>query len=682
MKSPTAAVVKPSVCPLDCPDTCSLSVTVEGGRITQVRGSTANPFTRGVICNKVTRYPELVHGPDRLLYPLRRTGPKGSTRFERISWDAALDIVHERFSAIVRRHGPQAIAPLNYAGPHGQLAYASMDLRFFHKLGASRLNRVPMCGGIRTEAYVGTFGAAAALRPELVEQAQLIVVWGFNVSVSGLHLMPVINKAKANGARVIVVDPRRTKVAEQADLHVPLRPGTDVLLGWAVAAELERTGGVDAKFCAESVLGAGEYLAKARALPLAEAAERCGIPEAAIRQMAEWYRLASPAAILCGNGLERNRNGGSGMRAAFALPALAGKFGVAGGGVMNGAGFAFPKTSAKLHGEALLPPGTRTLNILDIGRHLVRRDLAPPLEGLFVYNHNPLIVHPDQNTLRKGLAREDVFTVVSELSFTDTCAYADVILPAASDFEHGDVFTAYGTHHLQRSAAVIPPVGESLPNTEIFRRLAKRFGFTEPAFQATDAELMDDALDGADPRMKGLRPSQLPLGQSLAMDFDGEPAVLFKTTRPKTPSGKVELVSEYLAKKYGQPLPTFTPLADGYPLSLISPSSDQRTSSTFGGLKASDEAWIEMHPADAHTRGLREGELVRMWNDLGEVRLPLRVTDTIRPGVVCSFKGAWLRTSDNGQTVSALAPATKADLCEGACYNDARVEVQRMEMTA
>jgi anaerobic selenocysteine-containing dehydrogenase len=284
--------------------------------------------------------------------------------------------------------------------------------------------------------------------------------------------------------------------------------------------------------------------------------------------------------------------------------------------------------------------------------------------------------------MRKGLAREDLFTVVCELSFTDTCAYADVILPAASDFEHGDVFTAYGTHHLQRSEAVIPPVGEALPNTEIFRRLARRFGFTEPAFQATDAQLMDDALDAGDPRMGGLRPSQLPLGTSVAMDFGGEPAVLFKNVRPKTPSGKVELLSEYLAQKYNQPLPSFTPLADSYPLALITPSSDQRTSSTFGGLKASDAAWLEMHPDDAQTRGLRDGEMVRVWNDRGEVHLELRVTDSVRPGVVCSCKGAWMRTSDNGQTVSALAPATKADLCWGACYNDARVEVQRMELLA
>jgi anaerobic selenocysteine-containing dehydrogenase len=666
---------KPSVCSLDCPDTCSLTVTVEGDRITRVRGSRANPFTRGTICNKVTRYPELVHGPLRLRTPLKRNGPKGQGRFVPITWEEALDVIHAEFTAIMRRHGPQAIAPLNYAGPHGQLAGGSMDLRFFHRLGASRLNRAALCGGVRSEAYAATFGKVPAMRPELLAQARLIVVWGFNVSVSGLHLMPLLNAAKQEGARLVVVDPRRTKVAEQAHLHLALRPGTDVLLAFALAGELERGGGLDRDFIARHVLGAEDYLARARTVSTEEAAAGCGVPAEQIRQLAQWYREASPAAIVCGNGLERNRNGGAGLRAIFALPALAGKFGVPGGGVMNGASQAFPKTTARLHGEAMIPPGTRTLNIVAMGRHLAERDLAPPIEGLFIYNHNPLIVHPDQNTLKRGLLREDLFTVVCEVSHTDTVDYADVVLPAASDFEHGDLFTAYGQHYVQRAAAVIPPVGEALPNTEIFRRLARRFGFTEPALQASDEDLMDDALDGADPRLRGIKPSRLPPGRAVAMDFGGAPAALMLTVAPQTPSGKIELKSGDLEEKYGRGLPGYVAVASPYPLTLISPSSDERISSTFGGLAASDATWLEMHPEDALTRGLKSGQTVRVWNERGEVRLPLKVTAAVRPGVVCSPKGAWMRTSDNGQTISALAPATQADLCEGACFNDARVEV-------
>lgn len=665
----------PSVCPLDCPDTCSMSVTVEDGRLLSVRGSWANPLTRGAVCGKVTHYPEWVHGPDRLRTPLRRIGPKGEGRFAPVTWDTALDLIYERFTAIIRDYGTQAILPFNYAGPHGFLAGGSMDLRFFHRLGASRLSRRPLCGGVKGEAFVGTFGAVPTMRPEHVARARLIIVWGNNVTVSQLHLMPIINAARKQGATLVVVDPRRTQVARNADLHLPVKPGTDVVLAWALAAELERLGGLDHAFIARHVQGAEAFLEQARRLPLDQAAALCGVPEAAIRRLAGLYKETSPAVICPGTGLERNQNGGSGLRAIFALPALAGKFGVPGGGVLMGASAAFPKTLSRLQGEALLPPDLRTLNIVTIGRDLCDPHLAPPIQGLFIYNHNPLIVHPDQNTMRRGLARDDLFTVVCDVVRTDTALYADVVLPACSHFEYADLYPAYGQHFLQRAEPVIPPVGESLPNTEIFRRLARRFGFTEPAFRTSDAELMDEALNLDDPRLQGHKPSQLPLDQPLLMTFHGTDAVLFQSTFPQTPSGKIEIQSSYLERTYGRPLPTYRPVQSAYPLTLITPSSDQRTTSTFGNLRYSDAVWLAMHPHDAAARRLHAGMLVRVWNDLGEVHLPLRLTADVCPGVVCSPKGAWLRSSDNGQTVSALAPSHYADLCDGACYNDTRVEV-------
>jgi len=669
----------PSVCPLDCPDTCSLTVTVEDERIVSIRGSRANPYTAGVLCAKVPQaYPGFVHGEGRLTTPLRRTGAKGGGRFERISWTQALDIVHERFTAVIAAHGPQAILPLNYAGPHGMLAGGSMDLRFFHRLGASLLDRRPLCGGIRTEAWVGTFGAAPGIRPEQAEHSKLIVAWGSNVTWSNLHIVPIINRARRNGAKLVIVDTRRTKIAEQADLHIALRPGTDVILAWAMAADLERQGALDREFIARHVEGFEEYMALARRYTLADAARICGVEERLVQQLAEWYRTISPAVITVGNGLERNKNGGSGIRAVFALPALAGKFGVPGGGLINGAGFAFPKTPARLARPDLVPAGTRLINIIDVGRDLNDPSLSPPLKALFIYNHNPLVVHPEQNVLRRGLAREDLFVVGSDVVMTDSLAYADVVLPAASHFEHADLFAAYGTHWLQRADRVIPPQGEALPNTEIFRRLAARFGFNDPGFRASDAELMDDALDGADPRMGGKRPSAIPLDRATPMTVNGggEELVLFKNVFPKTASGKVELASPYLEKKYGARLPSWRPVASSYPLTLISPASDQRITSTFGGLHVAEgPPPLEMHPDDAKARNLRDGMRVRVWNDLGEVRLPLVVTDVIPRGVVCSLKGAWMATSDNGQTVSALCPADHADISEGACYNDARVEV-------
>jgi anaerobic selenocysteine-containing dehydrogenase len=673
-------VTHPSVCPLDCPDTCSLAVSVENGTIVSIRGSHANPYTNGVLCAKVpAAYPEFVHGAGRLRTPLRRVGKKGEGRFERITWDEALDLVHRRFTEIAAAHGPQAILPLNYAGPHGFLAGGSMDLRFFHKLGASLLDRRPLCGGIRTEAWVGTFGAVPGIRPEQAEAARLIVAWGNNVTWTNLHFTPIINRARRAGAKLVVVDPKRTKIAEQADLHLALRPGTDVVLAWAVTNELERAGALDREFIARHVEGFDAYMERVRRYPVDVAARICGLPEAQIREFAEWFRTASPVAISVGNGLERNRNGGSGIRAVFALPALAGKLGVHGGGLVNGAGFAFPKTPARLARPEFIPSNTRTINIIDVGRDLLDPRLSPPIKALFIYNHNPLVVHPEQNRLRRGLEREDLFIVGSDVVMTDSLDYADVVLPACSHFEHPDLFAAYGTHWLQRAEPVIPPQGEALPNTEIFRRLAARFGFTDPAFTATDAELMDDALDGADPRLGGVRPSRIPTDRALAMTSGGEEFVLFANVFPKTPSGKVELASTYLKNKYGAALPDYRPLDSRFPLALITPASDKRITATFGGCRDSAATPpLEMHPDDASARGLRDGDRVKVWNDLGEVHLTLEITHDVPPGVVCSLKGAWMRTTDNGQTVSALAPSHHADISEGACYNDARVEVARL----
>jgi anaerobic selenocysteine-containing dehydrogenase len=568
------------------------------------------------------------------------------------------------------------VLPLNYAGPHGMLAGDSMSLRFFHRLGASLLSRRPLCGGIRGEAYAGTFGATPGTPLQQVSLARLVIVWGNNATACNLHLMRHINAAKRNGAKLVVIDPKRIKVAEQAHLHLAIRPGTDVVLAWALAVELERLGGFDHAFIEKHVLGCAAYMERAREYPPERAAKVCGVPAEDIRTLARWYRDSAPAVIAWGNGLERNQNGGSGLRAIAALPALAGKFGVPGGGLVGGAGHAFPKTPEQLARPDLVPPGTRTINIIDVGKLLLDGHLDPPLKALFIYNHNPVIVHPQQNRMKQALAREDVFIAGIEVAMTDSMAYADVILPACTHFEHADLYPAYGQQYLQRADAVIAPVGESLPNTEIFRRLAERFGFEDPALRASDAELMDAALDRADPRMKGIRPSRIPTDRALRMEYGGAEPVLVQNVLPQTPSGKIELESAALGARYGAPLPTFRPVVSGYPLALITPASDRRTTSTFGGLAANDATPVlEMHPVDAAARGLRDGAWVKVWNEQGEVHLPLAITDAVRPGVVYSEKGAWFKTSRNGQTVSALAPAHKADLAEGACYNDARVEV-------
>ena len=672
----------PSVCTFDCPDTCSLSVTVDDGRIVKVRGSDAAPFTDRVICNKVAQdMGAFVHGPQRLLHPLRRIGPKGSGRFERISWDAALDEIHDLVQAVIRRWGPQAVTPLNYAGPHGFLAGDSMSMRFFNRLGASQMYRRSLCGGVRSEAWAGTYGAVPGCPPEFAKNAKLNVLWGNNATVANLHIVRAVRRAKRKGGRLVVIDPFRTKIAQQADLHVQLLPGTDTLLAWALATELERAGAFDRAFIAAHVLGAEDFMARAREWPAARAAEACGVPEQQIMTLVGWLAEADPLVLAPGNGLERGRHGGSGIRAAITLPALLGKMGK-GSGIALGAGNSFPKTIAKLQRSDLMPAGTRTLNLIEVGRHLVSDDIDPPLRALFIYNHNPIVVHPDQNRMRRGLAREDVFAVGIEVAMTESMAHCDILLPAATHFEYADLYPAYGHQWLQRAEPVIAPLGESLPNTEIFRRLAARFGFTEACFSATDAELMDEAIDPADRRLHGVRPSCIPTDRAVQMTGpDEQPMVLFENVFPATPSGKIELVSESLATRWGAAarMAGWLERHSEYPLMLISPASDKRISSTLGGLPASQRTPVlRMHPRDAAARGLPANTDVRVWNELGEVNLPLEVTDAVPPGVVASEKGTWLSTSRTGQTISALVSADmRADLAEGACFNDTRVEVGR-----
>jgi anaerobic selenocysteine-containing dehydrogenase len=668
-----SVIERASVCTLDCPDTCSLSVTVDDGRITKVRGSNALPYTEGVICNKVAQeMGAFVHGPHRLLHPLRRTGAKGSATFERITWNQALEEIHARTTAVIDRWGPQAVAPLNYAGPHGMLAGDSMSSRFFHKLGATQLYRRSMCGGVRSEAWSGTYGAVPGCPPDFAANAKLNVVWGNNATVTNLHLVRNVRRAMRKGGRLVVVDPLRTKIAEQADLHLAPLPGTDILLAWALAAELERMGAFDAAFIDQHVLGFDEFMQDARAWPVARAAAACGLREDHIVTFAQWLAEADPLVFAPGNGLERGRNGGSSIRALITLPALLGKLGK-GSGLVLGAGSAFHKTPARLQRPDLVPAGTRTLNLIDVGRHLADDDIDPPLRAVFIYNHNPIVVHPDQNHMRRGLARNDVFTVGIDVTMNESMEHCDIVLPAATHFEYADIYASYGHHWLQRAEPVIPPQGESLPNTEIFRRLAARFGFNDPCFAATDAELIDEAVDLAG----GARPSEIATDSAVQMKGpDGNPLVMFDNVFPATPSGKIELRSESLAKRWGDAvlMPTWREHRGDYPLMLISPASNTRISSTLGFTGSPPR--LLMHPRDAASRGLAHGGDVKVWNGRGEVILPLDITDDVAPGVVASEKGAWLSTSRTGQTISALVSADmRADLAEGACFNDTLVEV-------
>jgi anaerobic selenocysteine-containing dehydrogenase len=673
---------KPSVCPLDCPDTCSLSVEVENDKIISVKGSRANPYTAGAICNKVkTSYPEFVHGANRLTHPLKRVGPRGTDQFEKISWDEALDLVYAGLSSAIERYGPQSVLPFNYAGPHGELAAGSMDRRFFHKMGATLLNRGPLCGGVRGSAYTSLFGAAPGMSPEQAEHADLIVVWGNNVTVSNLHLASVIKKARANGAKLIVIDPKRIKIAAQADMYLQIEPGTDVVLALALAAELERRGSIDNAFIAEWVEGFDAYMIEARKYDVATMTELTGISAEQFSEMADWYAAAECVSVSVGNGIERGRSGGSGIRAAMALQALTGNFGQLGAGVFAKPGLAIPKTTDVLQRPDLIPDNTRTFNIVDVGRLLNDDKMKTPIAAVFIYNHNPIAVHPDQNRMRQGLSRDDLFTVGCDVAMTDSMMYCDVVLPAASHFEYADIYGSYGHSYLQRAEPAIPCVGKSLPNTEIFRRLAARFGYDDPMFKETDEELIDAAVPAGDPRLDGMKASTIPLDRAFDMSVqDGEPMIMCKTVMPKTPSGKIELFSQELEDKWGRGVPTFERVTRDRPFAIISPSSSKRTNATFGGCGPSDGAEVvEINPADAKAHDITDGMLIRVSNDHGAVELRAVVTDAVRPGVLYSPKGTWCSTSATGQTVNALIPIDiRADIEDGAAYNETFVDIARV----
>ena len=562
---------------------------MSGGTIHAVRGSAVNPFTDGVICNKVARsYPEFVHGPGRLTRPLRRIGKRGEGRFEPISWDEAIDMVHDGFARAIDRHGPQSVMPFNYAGPHGELAGGTMDRRFFHKLGATLLNRGPLCGAVRGTAYTSLYGPAPGMPPEQARHADLVVVWGNNVTVSNLHLMRVLKDARRTGTRLVVIDPKRTKIGERADLLLQINPGTDVVLAMATAAELERRGALDDAFIARWTSGFDRYMEEARKYAPADVVDICGLQAADFERFIAFYMDADTVAASFGNGIERGRSGGSGLRAGMALQALTGNHGRRGAGVIAKPGLAAPKTTDRLQRPDLIPDGTRTFNIVDVARKLLDKDLDPPVMATMIYNHNPVCTHPDQKTLMRALSREDLFIAGCDVVMTDSLAFADVILPAASHFEFDDIYGAYGQNYVQRAAPVIPCVGESLPNTEIFRRLAARFGFDEPIFNEDDAALMDAAFDAADPLMQGYRPSEVPLDRALEMTAaDGGEPIMCDTVAPATASGRIELYSPDLEARFGYGVPRYEPVARRHPLVLISPSSDKRTNATFGGCSES-----------------------------------------------------------------------------------------------
>jgi anaerobic selenocysteine-containing dehydrogenase len=652
-----------TACPLDCPDSCTLDVTVEKGRIQNIDGGDANPATRRYICAKVRRFTERVYGQDRLLYPGVRAGAKGDGTFTRVGWDEALDLIARRMTEIRSRAGGSAILPFSYGGSNGLLSQDTNDAELWRRFGTARLART-VCAAPTGAANEALYGKMPSVAYSDYPHARLIVLWGVNPSASGIHLVPFVKEAQAAGATLVVVDPRRTSLAKRADLHLAVRPGTDLVVALALHRVLFEEGHADTAFLEEHATGADRLRAAASEWTIERAAAEAGIDADALRRFASLYVQASPALIRCGWGLERNRNGGSAAAAILALPTVAGKFRVRGGGYSMSNSPAFGLRSASWINAP--EPDTRLVNMNHLGRALTEyRD--PAVEMLFVYNCNPLATMPDQNRVLEGLKREDLFTVVFEQVFTDTARYADVVLPATTFLEQYDIARGYGPITLQLVRPVIEPQGEARPNAAVFSELSERLG-------VGTAEEDAETLLRITSRFPSHIASELLDRGAATPPFGGAP-IQFVDVLPRTPDHKVHLAPDIpVASSSGLYGYQADPATDRYPLALISPATEKTISSTLGELRQRAGV-LHINPADAAPRGITQDDPVRIFNALGEVHAPAHITRDMPVGTIGLQKGLWRKSTYNGSTGTALVPDTLTDLGGGACFNDARVEI-------
>jgi len=661
--------IRSSACPLDCPDACSLDVTVSDGRVVGLTGNDQNPVTAGYICGKVRKFDQVMYGPLRVREPALRDGPKGSGRFRAVSWEEALDVVVANVERVRARWGAEAILPCNYGGSNGYLTQLATDNRFFHRLGASRLART-LCAAPTTTALMGVYGKMPGVAYEDYAEAKLIVVWGANPSATGIHLVPFIRRAQHNGAKLVVIDPRATPLAKQADLHLAVRPGRDLPLALALHRWLFTQGRHNPQFLARHAAQVDEFRVRIKPWSIERAAVEAGVSAADLEQLAQWYADTNPAVVRCGWGVERSAQGGAAVAAILALPAVAGKFGVRGGGftMSNSAAWNIDPGVAAAAPE----PAVRQINLNRVGEALL--SAVPPIGLLFVFNCNPLATLPAQGKVRTGLEREDLFTVVHEQVMTDTARYADVLLPATTFLEHHELKKGYGATVLQQIEPVVEPVGSAWPNYRLFGELCRRLGLTQPGDPVEPRELRNAMLAAAD---GGAGIAAQLAADRIASPPCGARPVQFVDVYPRTTDGRVHLVPPELdAALEGRLYDVEQPSCDArYPLTLISPASADSITSTLTQLHEAPAA-VQLHPTDAAVRGIAPGTLVRIFNDAGEVICHAQVTDSLRAGVASLPKGLWSLHTKNGWTSNALVPDSLTDLGGGACFNDAHVQIE------
>ncbi|WP_339201345.1 molybdopterin oxidoreductase family protein [Peribacillus sp. FSL P2-0133] len=670
--------VFPSVCSLDCPDQCGLLLHKKDGKIIKVQGDPDHPVTKGNICNKVRNMTARLYDPNRLKQPLKRIGPKGEGNFAPISWEEAIDTITSKWKDLIEMHGSESILPYSFYGNMGNLSAEGMDRRFFHKLGASMLER-SICNAAGSVGYSYTMGGSFGIDPEETIHTKLFIMWGINAVSTNMHQVTLAQQARKNGAKVVVIDVHKNQTGKWADWFIPILPGTDSALALGLMHILYAENLVDQPFLDEYTVGAAELREHVRQYDPATVSVITGVPIDDLYELARMYGTTSPSFVRIGNGLQHHDNGGMAVRTIACLPALTGQWMTEGGGAIKGnSGYLTFNTNALRRPDLLHNKATRTINMNQIGQALLEKE--NPIRSMFVYGSNPALVAPNANKVQEGLMREDLFTVVHDLFLTETAMFADLVLPATSSYETEDFYNSYWHNYVQIQKPVVEKYGESKSNVELFKLLAAGMGFEEQAFRDSEEDMIRQALDFPDnPHLEGITYDSLSRNQFVKAKMQP----MFPGKLP-TPSGKIELYSERMKQDGYEPLPTYKPIIkdSDLPFLFIPAPNHNFLNSTFSNnakhISMEKEPKLHMNAADAKTMGISSGDMVKIWNDRGECLLTAAPGENVLPGVLVS-QGLWQNTPETKQHINSLTPDRLADMGNGAVFFSGRVDLERVQ---
>ncbi|MHC4321817.1 MAG: molybdopterin-containing oxidoreductase family protein [Planctomycetota bacterium] len=678
-----------SVCPHDCPDTCGIISHVKDGKLVKVKGDPNHFVTRGFLCKKVMNYPERVYSPDRVLYPLKRVGEKGAGKFERISWDEATDTITSRFKDIINRHSAESILPFSGSGTLGLVNGNVAGKRFFNRMGASGLDRTICSKGGRI-GYKYTMGASFGADPLAIPQSKLVISWGTNPYYTNIHQIPLIKEAKKRGALHVVINPDKIKSVEMADLFIQSTPGSDAALALGVMNVIINESLYDSDFVGNYTEGFVALSERVQEYSPEKVEGITGVDKETIREFAAIYAGNKPSFIYAGSGMQHHTNGGMMIRTIACLPGLVGAWKHPGGGMFYPTSEAFPVQWDILEGDDLCPGSPRSINMNQLGQTLLHED--PGIYGLYVYNSNPVAVLFNQRKVIAGLQREDLFTVVHEQLLTDTARYADIVLPATTEFEHTDLHYSYFHLSLQLNEPVIKPLGESRPNIDTFNTLAKSMGFQDRCFDDTAIDIINSALEIDSSYLQGITPERLRNEGAIRLNIPGEFHMPYKDLKFYTPSGKIEFYSDKMKVDGHDPLPAHIPIGEGpltspalyekYPVYLLTPSAKSFLNSNFANIRnqgsEEEKPILELNSLDAERRGVKTGDMVRVFNERGECTLWASVGDYLKEGVAINKGIWWNNLSPGGCNSNQTTPDRLADMGGGSTYNTNLVQIERV----